>query len=152
MIEHKIDILSDVVLKIADAICFTSNGIIKANGELVMGAGIAKQFRQKFADTGNFFGYHVKNTGNHVYVYHRRNSQGLCDLVSFPTKNHWRGQSEINLIIQSANELVIKANELLWKKVYLPRPGCANGGLDWEQTVKPILQPLLDDRFIICSL
>ena len=36
--------------------------------------------------------------------------------------------------------------------IAIPRPGCSNGGLNWEIDVKPIIEPLLDDRFIIYSL
>jgi hypothetical protein len=32
----------------ADAICFTSNGIVKSDGTLTMGAGIAKSFRDRY--------------------------------------------------------------------------------------------------------
>lgn len=34
------------------------------------------------------------------------------------------------------------------EEVYLVRPGCGNGGLDWGD-VKPILEKYLDDRFIV---
>ncbi len=33
-------------------------------------------------------------------------------------------------------------------KVYLVRPGCGNGQLKWED-VKPLIAPILDDRFIV---
>ena len=35
-----------------------------------------------------------------------------------------------------------------FSSVLLPKPGCANGGLNWEQ-VKPLLEQYLDDRFTI---
>ena len=36
------------------------------------------------------------------------------------------------------------------KNVALPRPGCANGGLNWED-VKPHLERILDDRVTIVT-
>ena len=33
-------------------------------------------------------------------------------------------------------------------KVYMARPGCGNGQLKWED-VKPLIAPILDDRFIV---
>ena len=47
-IAKNLDILSPKVLQKADAICFTSNGIVKKDGKLIMGAGVAKQFRDRF--------------------------------------------------------------------------------------------------------
>lgn len=32
--------------------------------------------------------------------------------------------------------------------ILIPKPGCGNGGLKWED-VKKQIEPLLDDRFII---
>ena len=34
-----------------------------------------------------------------------------------------------------------------WSKVLIPRPGCGYGELNW-QDIKPLLESILDDRFI----
>ena len=49
-----------------DAICVTTNGMIKNDGLAVMGAGIAKEAdnRYKLART---FGQKLRETGNHVF-------------------------------------------------------------------------------------
>ena len=39
-----------------DVLCVTTNNIVKNNGELVMGAGIAKQFRDRFPELARHFG------------------------------------------------------------------------------------------------
>ena len=58
----------------------------------------------------------------------------------------WACKADINIIKQSANELVILTDTLGFSDVILPYVGCGAGELDWEQ-VKPILSDILDDRF-----
>jgi hypothetical protein len=89
----------------------------------------------------------VKKNGNHVYV-----AKCLGDnIVSFPTKNHWKDPSDIGLIKQSALELVEMTDQAGWNKVYLSWPGCGLGGLNKEQ-VRKVIQPIFDDRFYILTL
>lgn len=148
----RIDILSDAVLKDADAICFTSNGVVKANGDLVMGAGVAKQFRDKFPGLAKMIGARRRVLGQHVHFWAgKANGYNRPDLVSFPTKNDWRDPSDIQLIKQSAEELMHMADVRKWQKVYLPRPGIGLGGLSWDK-VKMELEKILDDRVIITYL
>lgn len=128
-----------------EAMCVTTNGIIKTNGEAVMGRGIAKAVNDKY-HVAKILADHLKNHGNIP-----------CDLgiyngfhvLSFPTKNDWRKNSDPELIRQSAKYLVQLANQLQLSKIYVPKPGCSNGHLDWNKQVKPVIEPILDDRFII---
>lgn len=153
---QKINILSKEVRKIADAICFTSNGIIKKNGRLTMGAGVAKAFRDKFDGVDWDAAQAVKKNGNVcqlvVSLQHVNDPLKYDNIVAFPTKYHWRNPSDIKLITKSAHELVALADRNNWKNVYLPCPGCSNGGLNFKNDVKPVLEKILDDRFIICYL
>lgn len=153
MLEKKINILSDEVLIDADAICFTSNGVIKKNGELVMGAGVAKAFKDKWQPLPIRAGHCVKVGGNKVHflkeVYIDKDV--YTTIVSFPTKNHWRNPSDMNLIKKSAKELMSLIEVHKWSKVYLPRPGIGFGGLNWND-VKAEIEGILDDRVTICYL
>lgn len=142
-------------IKDADAICCTTNGVVKANGELVMGAGIAKQFAERWPQLPKLFGKIVLKYGNVV-------QQTLPDdigegftVIAFPTKDHWREPSDLWLIKQSAITLKKWADEFEEQmdrkpKVVLPRPGTGLGRLPWEQ-VKAVLEPILDDRFYIIT-
>jgi O-acetyl-ADP-ribose deacetylase (regulator of RNase III) len=152
-----IEITGDIFeQKDADAICVTTNGIVNNSGEIIMGAGIAKVFRDKYSDTefgslASNLGIMVKKHGNHVFIgCHERVDQHKIAIVSFPTKEHYNDKSTINLIVRSANELVEKTNKNKWKKVVLPRPGCGLGGLNWEE-VKPHLEEIFDDRFYVVN-
>ena len=134
----------------ADALCVTTNGIVNNGGALVMGAGVAFQFKKRWPDLPYVFGDYVSKFGNHVYA-----TMGCLPkkwIVSFPTKHHWRAKSDLKLIEQSAKELVVFADkEPTVKKVYLPRPGAGLGELNWEMQVKPAIINILDDKFIILS-
>ena len=84
--------------------CVTTNGIIKSNGELVMGAGIALQAKQRFPELPRLFAKHVKARGNTPCAI--RHASGKY-YVSFPTKNDFRNPSDLELIIKSACQCVI---------------------------------------------
>lgn len=131
----------------ADAICVTTNGIVKANGELVMGKGVAEAFKKKYPLLPLKAGLGVKKHGNHVQ-YFLDDLFGNTRIVCFPTKEDWRDSSPMWLIERSAKELVALADQKNWKKIVLTRPGCGNGGLKWED-VKAVLIPILDERFYV---
>jgi hypothetical protein len=152
MIEQRVDILSSKVLRVADAICFTSCGVVTKSGELVMGAGIAKQFATKWPFMPEYFGTLVKFDGSRVCAFHYDVTlDRRFYVISFPTKHHFKDKSDLKLIIKSAEELVKFCDDNKLDVVYLPSPGTGLGGLDWESVVKPSLEKILDDRFIITT-
>ena len=64
----------------------------------------------------------------------------------------WKGFSLPSLIERSAKYISTLVGETpsLIERVFSIRPGCANGGLSWENQVKPLLeQYFTDDRFVI---
>jgi len=123
-------------------IAVTTNGVVKADGTCVMGKGIALQAAQKFPTLPEKLGYKLRRSGNHVYAFLE------IRILSFPTKHDWRDPSSLSLIKQSCEELVAILHEYNIDRLYMTRPGCGNGRLDWND-VKPILEGTLDDRFII---
>lgn len=145
----------------ADAICVTTNGIVKPNGELVMGKGIALAFKEKWPTLTKVLGNMVREGGNNVHMVKPMKSltvkrDYMPYIFSFPTKHDWRDMSDINLIIQSCHQLVAWVDQRrklgdIWTKIVMTRPGCGNGGLDWERVVKPAIKDILDDRFYIIS-
>lgn len=132
------------------AVCVTTNGIVKRNGEAVMGAGVAKVCRDRFPAVPNILGTWLNAHGNRAYnLGEWGNSCTTFLLFSFPTKHDWRNDSDPELIRKSCREVkeLCDINDI--DKCYLPRPGCTNGHLDYETQVRPILMEELDDRFII---
>lgn len=66
------------------------------------------------------------------------------------TVEGWKAYSQLPLIERSAKFIRDFIDESpLIERVLSVRPGCSNGGLDWESQVRPVLEPYFDDRFII---
>lgn len=59
-------------------------------------------------------------------------------IINFPTKDHWRKNSEISYIEQGLEALKATIAELNIKSLAIPPLGCGNGGLDWS-VVKPLI-------------
>jgi hypothetical protein len=131
-----------------NALCITTNGFIKANGDAVMGAGIAKEARSYFPGIEKTLGGLMLKHGNRVMKLGEVNGEKL--ILSFPVKHNWFEEADIYLIKESCKQLVEFADKFKLSSVLIPRPGCGNGKLKWVD-VKPQIEPLLDDRFHIVS-
>lgn len=134
-----------------EAVLVTTNGIVRRDGNAVMGAGIAKYVRDTFYGVDRILGNLLREQGNHVYylgVYPLVGlSTGFFKLFSFPTKDDWKNDSKPELIRQSCKEIMQLADEHQLEAIYLPCPGCRNGKLNYWRDVRPILEEELDDRF-----
>jgi len=111
---------------------------------LVMGAGVAKEARDRWPGLDRFWGYHVRDHGNVPCVV-----PGLQS-VSVPTKHHFSEKSDLGLIQRSVLFLSHWAWDNAIEEIYLPKIGCGCGDLRWDQ-VRPLLEGILDDRFVILS-
>jgi len=112
-------------------LCITTNGTIKNDGAIVTGAGIAQQATEKFPHFPMAIGQKVRELGNHVHYYGYR-------VWSFPVKHEWHQKGDIELIRRSFRQLVTLVQVHNIKRIYLPRPGCGNGQLVWEQVKKDL--------------
>ena len=127
----------------------TTNGTLKQSNDLVMGRGCAKEAYDKFPGISAVLGQAIKQYGNQV-MYFEEFKLGIL-----PVKTQWYLKADIKLIENSLGQLLCLANVDInkgtWKNIVIPRPGCGNGGLTWEHEVKPLLEKLLDERFIIVT-
>lgn len=127
-------------------VCVTTNGVVKPNGELVMGKGVALEAAKRAPELPAWAGAIVESYGNHAFAYPEKR------MILFPTKYNWRDNSDIELIRRSAWELSHMAF-VPQVEVYLPRCGCGNGGLNWEKDVRPVMEGLLySQRFTVVSV
>jgi hypothetical protein len=123
--------------------------MLNSKGHLIMGAGVAKQFADKWPGLPSLFGDRVRAFGNQVNTVTGTNHPTI---VAFPTKHDWKDKSDINLIVKSTMELMNLIDEREWLNVYLCRPGVGLGGLNWLTEVKPVIEPILDNRVIVTYL
>jgi len=155
MIEQRMDLWEAGTT--ADAVVITTNGTITGRGLGVMGRGCALEAAQRYnalqAKPGRRpvplqrrLGHYLAAHGNHVGVLV---PPPPLTLVVFPVKHEWMEPADPELISQSVHELIALADRLGWQRVVLPRPGCGNGGLTWDQ-VGPLCYPL-DDRFVVVT-
>lgn len=116
-----------------------TNGIVKADGDAVMGAGLAKTVATAHPWIPAKLGALIEQHGNRPFNLGR-------GWVSVPTKDHWKDPSDLELIESSCHHLVTMADKFEWRRVYLPKLGCGLGGLEWPQVAK-VMSPILDTRF-----
>jgi hypothetical protein len=126
-------------------VCITTNGTVKRDGALVMGAGVALQAQLKWPELPAALGSYITSHGNVVAVSKSRR------LMSFPVKKHWKQDADLDLIATSCAQLTQKLNLYRVKQVFLPRPGCGAGKLEWRQ-VKAVIAPLLDNRVVVVNV
>jgi len=131
----------------ADVRVVTTNGFIRRDGKAVMGRGVALQAANKDPELPGLIGGLLMERGNRPFSI----ASLAGPLITLPVKHHWREPADLNLIEISIHRLVKIADDRHWKVIAMPRPGCGNGQRSWEE-VKPIIEPLLDDRFVIVNL
>lgn len=68
-----------------------------------------------------------------------------AEMLRFPTKNEVQYNSALEIVSDSLYRLRDYAINNPEKKIYLPRPGCGLGGLDWETEVKPLCEKYLSN-------
>lgn len=135
-------------------VCITTNATIKQNGEAVMGKGCARQAAHLHPDIPKALGFLLQTyqglqANRHVHVFpgHR--------MFMFQVKYNWWEKADLQLIEESCKQLMEEINSEtlkdIKKPVILPRPGCGNGGLSWENEVKPALDKHLDEQVAVIS-
>lgn len=135
----------------ADVICIPTNSHINMMGELIMERGVALEVTEFNSNISFYFARHVESHGNTPCFFRTGINPNFCSL---PIKDRCRDNPELSLIKRSIERMVAIMNteKRNFLTIALPRPGCEHGELDWENVVKPIIEPLLDDRFIIYSM
>lgn len=121
----------------------------------VMGKGVALMFKEAFPE--NFGEYeaacHAKKVQlGKMFVTHRQSLLGPKWIINFPTKGHWRYPSKMEWVERGLDDLKEVILDKGIRSVALPPLGSGNGGLEWTDVRKVIIEKLgnVDDvQFIV---
>ncbi len=119
----------------------------------VSGAGLAKQFKERFPDAQKLYERACfEGKPNYLklgdillfdaIIWHLPKS-----IVYFPTKYHWKDKSKYSSIKESLYKLKIEIQFASWVygfnlTVAIPKIGCGLGGLDWN-----IVKEMIEEQF-----
>jgi len=147
----KLDLRNDFL-----PITYTSGDIFKDDAEAitnavncvgVMGKGLALAFKKRFPD--NFKAYKAVCDAGHlrpggVFIFDQGEGTQPRYIVNFPTKDHWRGKSQLSYIEDGLRDLKEKVQDMNIRSIALRALGCGLGGLDWVD-VKALMDDILSD-------
>ena len=112
----------------------------------IMGAGLAKQFKDKYPDMfdrykelcrqGKFY-------GGYIHIYQIKGKRKF--IINFATKAHWKDKARLDYIAFGLETIAryLKYTPLI-KSIAIPALGCGCGGLKWED-VKESIEYYLSD-------
>lgn len=137
-----------------------------------MGAGLAKEFKERYPDLEPLYKFACKNraTSENKFINPSgetgrlllREQDGIYEgdiyitrpaptdkepkppvVLCFPTKRDWRDPSDLALIEAGLKTFVQNYKDFHIKSITFPKLGCGLGGLNWEKEVKPLMQKYL---------
>jgi len=132
----------------------TTNGVLRANGSLVMGTGAALEAVIREPGLDLAAGRAIRERcqmqdrrGNYIYGFLPLSQPGVDLFGIFQVKFHWRERGDLGLIARSAAGLAEVAGSMPGADFRLNFPGIGKGGLRRED-VEPLLQGLPDNVYI----
>lgn len=120
----------------------TTNNTRNNKGHLIMGAGTAKTALSYVPELAETMGKLTNESADYfLRVF------PLYGIGCLQTKRNWRDPSDILLVKESIIRLYMMAEIFPETSFHLPRPGCGNGNLVWDQ-VFPICKILPDNCYV----
>ena len=118
----------------------------------VMGKGIALEFKNRYPAMYKDYVKRCNNREVKLGVPYYYTDEKGTSIINFPTKYHWRDQSEFCYITSGLELIVDKYKEWGIERLVMPAIGCGLGGLDWEDVCKEIVRILgKTDMYIILA-
>ncbi len=121
----------------------------------IMGKGIALQFKLAYPDMYKKYVSDCKQNRvelQKMHVYRLDAIMRPYYIINFPTKAHWKSNSQLADIEGGLHDLARVIDEYGITSIAIPPLGCGLGGLQWSQVlplITRILEPLSDVNIII---
>jgi len=126
--------------------CQTLVNTVNCKG--VMGAGIAKQFKAMYPEMFNEYKLACKKNkiqqGGDMWVWNYIDMYKPKKILCFATKEDWAFPSKIEWIEKGLRIFSYTYELMGIKSIAWPKLGCNNGGLNWENEVKPLMIKYLE--------
>jgi O-acetyl-ADP-ribose deacetylase (regulator of RNase III) len=126
--------------------CHTLVNTVNCDG--VMGKGIALQFKQRYPEMFEQYKIACKgsylNFGGNIWIYENLNFYEPIKILCFATKEHWWNPSKLEWIEKGLQQVESKYVSWDLQSIAWPKLGCNNGGLNWEDQVKPLMIKYLE--------
>ena len=103
-----------------------------------MGAGLARQFALRYPRMERDYKRLCRKreiAPGRVYLYRINRTADPRYICLFPTKDHWRDDSTLELIRTGMDDLLLQMHHKGLKRVAIPALGCGLGGLDMAAVV-----------------
>ena len=117
--------------------------VCPVNTSGVMGAGLAKSFKDKYPDLFKAYQRACREnvfSRQGIFVYtHSDKRKILC----LPTKRHWKFKSQLEWVINALEIIKNEYQSYDITSLAMPAIGCGLGGLDWD-VVYPLIKKYLD--------
>lgn len=131
--------------------CSTLVNAVNCHG--VMGAGIALEFKRRYP--AMFADYRGRCRRNEVrlgrpYLW-RPDADADRSVLNFPTKDHWRDSSDLQVIVEGLAWLRSHYRQWGIASLAVPALGCGHGGLRWRE-VRPVLVAALAELEVPVSV
>lgn len=127
-------------------IVIPTNLIVRKDGLAVMGAGLALQAAQLYPELPILLGKHLTRTKDTFPIWFKFKDKTI---ICFATKHDWKDKASISLIQDNIISLTTTVLLEDWKNIAIPKLGAGLGQLQWN-TIKPIMEQLLDNNYILC--
>lgn len=119
----------------------------------VMGAGVAKEYKSRYPEAFQKYKFACTRgfqIGQLLLQHLNDGRLGLC----FPTKKHWKNPSELDWIEVGLKKLLSTYKQCGITSLAITPLGCANGQLDYQSQVRPLMLKYLNQMdipvFICC--
>jgi O-acetyl-ADP-ribose deacetylase (regulator of RNase III) len=136
-------------MKTGDIFYSTDQVIVcPTNNVGVMGNGLALLFSKRFPGLLRGYKDHCEYDGGGLYFHPMYSDQTDPTrykwILCFPTKQHWKDDSTIELISKGLQDLLVIAEKKELRSISFPKLGCGKGNLDFKD-VLPVMMSYLSN-------